>query len=758
MGTIKTYRSGIVALLMALPLLLWGCKKDSSSGPDEPDPVNKELSASVSGPSMVEVPADVTYNFSASDEDGLTGEGMIEITAPDGSVETIDWSYSGDSADTSITRNFTEQGSGKAQLTAFGNNPETNGRETQTAETNTQYALAIEDRIFTLNAGYPGIDVQFNADFNEQQYTAQTNEQGIANITFSAPQDSLVNYIVAADAAGLHKQETQGQSDTTVTLEMALEKVPFTFTTTLPGQYPGEVKTHELLNFVTLDDPEQGSVPVEFTGFTYSGANFELTNDGSVYTFTPTKNETGVIENFTLSVAGPFENLAQETLTKEIFAPRSITIDVLPDGKENSDLVLQEFDANYVQSEATIDSVNVSTTDANITVTRDGDTFTITPNEGFFGNATITAYARNIDGAEKNEQRSVYFEALPRANITAINSVTNQAIESYLLFRDETAAVIDSVVSSTGQFEVAIPQDAVGLAVAEQVNGVVKSFEHYVLIDPTQPITRTIPVEDFREYDLNRNYIADMSLFDMKRFKYLMEIIHGQTPVINLDGNREGSGFSGVLHRAVESTNGIGYNELIIPDTTDWVLFDETGIMESGTPDLIENEYLTKIAPVMESFAMPVQRDERITYDHNNKQPDVAYINPRLLPDSFGSNAVMGKLPHINKQSLAQILQDGERKVLSETTKKRTALQELTSGNIYFTGLPADFGGSDGIPTEYQLGPEESIIHNSTTRLDLSVFDRKAGWMIYEPYNLPGEKIDHILSIPNQIKAEYDAL
>lgn len=693
------------------------------------------------------------YLLRGSDADGITRILHKEVLPQTTDTLTTEIDVSGTSFEQTLQKTFEQQGQYVSRLEVT----DKLGNTAIDENTIGVYAPLVNRKIL-VDAGYPGINVNFELDFNGQSMSGETNNQGKASAEFSAPQDSTIDYSIAADALGLLKKQVHGQSSTDETLEMTLQKVPITITKTLPGQYPGEQDVRDITELVTIEDPEQGSVPFEIH-FSYQGNNFELSNEGSVYTFTPTKNETGITENFSLSVQAPFDNNKQETITKEIFSPRTITIDdIFPDGKENTNLVLQEFDTNYVQSQATIDSVNVSTNDANISVTRNGESFTITPNQGFFGQANITAYARNIDGAEKNEQRTIFFEGLPRANITAINSVTNQNIESYLLFRDETTAVIDSLVSDNGQFQVAIPENATGLAVAEHQNGIVKSFEHYIPIDPSQTITRTVPVEDFRAYDINRNYTGEMSLFDMKRFKKLMKVVHGQAPVINLDGGSQGD-FPGVLHRATESNNGIGYNVLVIPDTTDWVNSGEIGIMETGTPELIENEYITKIAPIMENFATPVERKERISYlVTNESNRNKAHMNPRHINNAFGLVGVKGRLPYINEHTITQILQDGERTVLSETGKKIVALQELTNGMIYFSPLQAAWGGSDGIPAEYRLGPDESIIHDSTTRLDLSVFDRKAGWMIYEPHNVPGEKIDHILSIPNQIKAEYDAL
>ena len=689
------------------------------------------------------------YLLRANDADKFRSAVHKEVfpSAPNDTV-TTQFDASETTFEQSLHKTFDQEGTYFSRLEMT----DTNGN-VQIDENSVHVLAPLVQRTFSIHTPYQGLQTTLELDFNNQQTNAVTDENGKATLSINAPRDSTIAYSGNIDALGIQESTFSGVSSADDEQTVAIQPVPITIGNSLPGQYPGEETVHDLSDLVTATDTE-GEVPT-ILSFAYTGNNFITSNDGSVYTFTPTKNEAGVTEEFTLTVTAPYSQ-QQETIQKEIFNPRSITIDdAFPSGTENSDLVLEEFDDNYVQSEAQIDSVNVSTNDPNIVVSRSGDTFTITPEKGFFGNATIIGYARNIDGAQKSEQKTLNFESLPKANITAINSVTNQAVQSYLLFRDANEAVLDSIVSNNGQFEVAIPENAAGLSVAEQINGVVKSFEHYIPINPAQDITKTLAVEDFRNYDIDRNLVGEMSLFDMKRFKMLINLVHGKASYIPLGGQSNGGGFDEILHRATESANGIGYDALIIPDTTDWITFGEIGIMGPGTPDLIENEYLTKIAPIMGNFAIPVQRKERIEYINDQQTPNVAYINPRELPDSFGTIVVFGKLPYINQQSLAQIVSDGDG-ILSDEGNKRTSLQELTNGLIYFSQLQADFGGSKGIPTQYQLRRDESIIHNNTNRLDLSKFDRKAGWMIYEPHHVPGEKIDNILWVPSQVKAEYD--
>jgi hypothetical protein len=618
-----------------------------------------------------------------------------------------------------------------------------------------QILAELTERQITLETGFEGIDVNIQFGFNGQNPSGVTDENGSWSTNVTAPADSLVEFSAGADAVGLVGASRQESSLADTTIQLTPDIVPIIFSGAFKELRPRSDKTVDLSGFAqAIDD---GETIITQLDLDYSGVNLlvELI-EGSTYRITTSDEDpAGVTESLTVTASHPFAQ-AQQTYDQRITERADIVfLQTSFNTIEKDSLVIADL-RNILESSSDITKADIVNPSSGLTVRKEGDwTWVLKPENAETYSFSITA--ENQEGQQESEPANLFVDALPKANITVINSVTDQPVESYLLFLDTNDTVIDSLVSTSGSFSASIPQNATGLSVAELDNGLIKSFEHYISIDSNLELTRTLAVEDFREYDINRQYVGDLSLFDMKRFKHLVELVHGRASIINLNGGSQGP-FPGILHRAIESRNGIGYDKLIVPDTTDWVTFGEIGIMEIGTPELIQNEYETKIAPIMGDFAPPVERRDKIVYINNEQVANVAYINPRLLPDSFGSNVVFGKLPYVNQQSLAQILSDGQRKVLSDEAKKRTALQELTAGNIYYSQLQADFGGSQGIPSEYQLGPDESIIHNSTTLLDLSKFDKKAGWMIYEPHHVPGEKIEHILRVPNALKQEYDAL
>jgi len=700
-----------------------------------------------------------TYQLKATDTDTITTATIKEVhpQTNDTTTTTIT-DINNTEFNKEIQKTFTKQGTYSITLTITDkyNNKQTT---TKTAEV----LAEITQRTITLNTERQQANTQIAFDFQEQTQNNTTNNQGTTTFTFNAPKDSTIQYTITADALGLQqtsKQETSKQ-DTTTTI--TIPATPITIPTTIPGQHPRTTDTLNIRELITANDTE-GQVPLTTT-LQYTGNNLKITKIATnTYTFTTTNNDpANTLEEILITAQAPY-NQKTQTTTKQIFKRRDIQyLQTSFQTTEQDSLTINDL-RTIIESEATITTANITTTQQGLTIRQENEWgWVLKPQQAT--TYTFSINAENTDGKQESQQATLTVKPLPRANITAINTVTNQPIQSYLLLTDENNTVLDSVVSNNGQFSVPIPPQTTGLAVAEQINGQVKSFEHYIHINPEQEITKTLAVEDFRNYDINKNYIEDMSLFDMKRLKKLLFFIHGQAPVKNLNGDSQGN-FPKILHRAVESTNGIGYDSLIIADTADVVATGEIGIMGPGVPELIKNEYLTKIAPLMEEFATPVEFKERISYlVSNESNRNKALMIPRLLDGEFGLVAVFARLPYINEHSLTQILQDGERNLLSEITKKRTTLQELTAAMIYFSQLPSDFinpenpqeGGDKGIPLRYLLEPHESIIHNSTTRLDLSKFDRKAGWMIYEPHHTPGEKIEHLLKVPAQIQQEYDA-
>lgn len=692
-----------------------------------------------------------TWSAEVIDVDGLANANIEYSRVGSGESTSVPMNITGNTADVSFT-SPTEPGTYDIFIRSTDDLGNPNVREECA-----QILSPLQDRNITVNTPYAGIDVRIDLNFLGQTQNGVTDEQGNFSSNFTGVQDSTIAYTLLADALGLQERVVNGESSGDVNREVNPNPVSATISSTLSGQYPRTSDEVNLANEIQIVDTE-GNVPYTLQVESLDNV-FDVENvSAQLYRFTTSDTDPANTQGTVDVIVETAYNQQTQEVSKEVFARRqSSVVNSFPSGKENTDLVLEDFVQNYIQSPIAIDTFTVESVNGNLSVLREGDDIVLSPENGFTGFADISVYLQNRDGFEVNETRMLNFEELPKARVNVVNSVTNQPVESYMLFLDSNEAVLDSLNSMNGEFVASIPEDAASISVAEKEGATVKGFEHLFYINSGQSLERDVAVEDFREYDINRHHTGDLTLLEAKKFKYLMEYVHGRAPVINLDGGSQGN-FPGVLHRATESLNGIGYDLFVIADTTDWVLFNETGIMEPGTSELVKHVYETEIAPIMGDFAAPVEVRDRIVYDHASPTPNTAYFNPRQLRDSFGSNNVLGKLPFTNQHSLAQLLSDGTRKVLTDEAKTYTAIQEIVSGNIYFTILPADFGGSNGIPTEYQFSKDKIAIHDDATPLKLYEIDMRAGWMIYEPLHTSGEKIDDLLRIPNQLKSQYDSL
>ena len=644
----------------------------------------------------------------------------------------------------------------------------TDGQDYNYSQQSSSEILAqLQQRELIVDAGYDAINVQIDFDFLGQSATGSTNSEGLFSASFDAPIDSVVSHVVSADALGLQEAVESAESSGDAQILINPIPVPIDVSSSLPGQYPRTSDEQDISTLVSSVDNGQ-NVPVTLS-VVYSGSVFVINStEGTAYSFT-TSEETdpaGVIESFTLQASHQYLSVS-EPVTKEVFDRRPASImPISLDSREDIDILLEDF-LSYVSSSIEIISDTLYTSDPNILdIDKNGDDYSIAPEPGFVGSAQITAEVENRDGFVAAELITVTFTAAPRVQLNVKNEATDQFVESYLLFLDENNQKLDSLASNTGEFNAKIPQGTTEVAVAQKQGSEVLSFEHARNLEMITNGHNTIPITNNRVYDLQGNETGTFSMFDMKRLRYLVKIVHGNAPVINLDGTRENvgdtpeeSGFGRKLHRPTESANGMSYDFLAVPDTTDWVLFNEQGIAYPGDPELIKHLYETEIAPLMGDYATPVQLLDRLTFDHANPTPNAAYMNPRLFKDgSLGTINVLGKLPYTTQLSLAQLLSDGDRKVIGDDEKIGTILQELTAGMIYFSQLGANFGGSDGIPAQYRLGRDESIITNPSNLSVLSKFDRKVGFMIYDPDNKAGEIIVDLLRVPDAWRAEYDSL
>lgn len=626
--------------------------------------------------------------------------------------------------------------------------------------TNAEVLAELAQRTLTANTEYEGIQAQIQLDFDNQQSSGITNSNGDFVHTFTAPKDSVISYSMVADALGLQEATANGQSSGNAQESLNNAATPIQISNSLPGQYPRTSDEQDLASLVSITDAGQ-SVPFSLI-VQYSGDVFDINNvENTIYNFaTSDSDPANTNDSFTLEVTHPYLTTT-ETVSKEVFDRRPASISSISlDTRENTSVVLQDF-LSYVNSSIPIISDTLYTADPNIkNITKNGDDYTIELEDGFVGSASVTGEVQNRDGFVATKKIDVNVQAAPKARINVQNSVTNQPVESYMLFLDNNEAVLDSLNSVDGEFIASIPTNATSLSVAEKDGPEVKSFEHRIYINSKQGIERTLAIEDFREYDINRQYVGDIDLFDMKRFKWLIKVVHGLAPVVNLDGTRPGEPFVG-LHRPTESNNGMSYDILDIGDKVNYKLSEDGNILEIGDMssralELAQETYETKIQPLMESFATPIQIQNEMTYiptatENRNK----AFLLPRGTLDGAGLIAVTGKLPYTNQSSTAFLLQDGERTVLTEEGIVETVLQELTAGMIYFSKLGAEV---DEIPSQYRFSRIESIIHNPTDLSNLSKYDKRAGWLIYEPLHISGENIDNILRVPNQIKDVYDSL
>ena len=220
--------------------------------------------------------------------------------------------------------------------------------------------------------------------------------------------------------------------------------------------------------------------------------------------------------------------------------------------------------------------------------------------------------------------------------------------------------------------------------------------------------------------------------------------VHGNAPLVPLNNNGSyGGDFPGILHRATESANGIGYDKIVVPDSVYLVQQDTLYRMEQEIPGMIENDFTSQIQPLMGSFATPVQRVDYMEYDTNNRTPQIGVFLPdEDLPTAFGAVSVKGKLPYTNLHTINLIQSHPGTAGLSDQTKHRTILQEMTNGYIYFSSEP-----SDGI-----LGQDESIINDNTNRTTLSPYDISVGFIVYQPSFKPGEKIANLMYVPSSWK------
>ncbi len=721
----------------AIFICWYGCNNGSTES--KPDPVNRALTVDVQGPSMLEVPAEATYSFSAKDNDGLTDVGMISITAPDGSIERIDWPYSGVSADTSITRTFSEEGVGKAELTAFGNNPVTGGRDVKSAVQSTQYAVALEERAIeitahndVLNIPITGQVVELYKDGNLLQTASFVD--GLARFDFENEQGVRSEYQAKILAHGYTDTTLSVVSDESLE-SRALSLSPASISLgSISEMNPRSEKIVDVTSLYSSVDPETGeSVSLEQAVLSSKDNRLVITDqENNLYklSFAPGTDPADVSLPVVVGVTSKTNVLEQETsVSVDQREPLSYTQTHFS-GKENSTLSLYDV-AQYIASAVALDSVNVSSSHPSVSITRTGsDDFAITPEHGFSGNVNLNLYASNIEGSVEQVVGSVDFERLPRFSATVHDNVTDDVVSNaYLVFEELENDVFvpkDTLFAENGRFsDVILSSEYARFGQRKDE----KNFAYEHRIKPSADGSYEVVIAPFVKRDASGNAIGIWTRDEMQRRHNDMErswtkssygrvnegetgIFDDQLPVFNTENGQPNKVILVVkLETQYYDTN----NNLVI----------ERDSMSARDVAFIQDWYQNETRQINAVGNPKITRPPELTVEQNyvlkiyDREDGNAYILPR---SGFNDRAAIA------------ISSTGIGKIYDAFISLRSASNNDPSQSSQYAAFTQEsvalFGEHGTLPAQ-QLTTLESMVNNAVNTDDAQWFplNRFASWI-----------------------------
>lgn len=662
-----------------------------------------------------------SYTLRASDSDGLASLTLKEVLR--GATDTTSTEFTPDGTDfeQTIERTFASRGSYTNILIA----EDIYGEIASDTNSVTVYAPLVTRQI-TLDLGYSPVNVVAHLD-GQQVALGLTDGQGQFSFTQELPEDSLVQYDVQADAAGLIAGSYPVESTGDQTTSLNMEPVPITIANSLPGQYPRSTDVIDLSGYVEAVDPEQGPITVSVS-LSYAGTAFIIEQSAGDYVFTtdPTSDPAGVTESFTLEASHEFVSTTQ-AITKEIFARRDIQfLQTSFTTVERDSLVINDL-RSLLSSDAEITAASVSGASTGLEVITQGEWgVVLRPTEELSNetrNYTFSIDAENIDGRVESQGASLAVESLPEFSATVVHHVQEQPVgKAYVVIEDVNGNAIDSLVVNGGVVNIELLPEAKSVRFGELRNERPYALEHRIF--PENGGNYIVPVANRDKVDYWKNVIGSFSEDEIMRSWADTEITWGHGGFAGFNNNLDGNPGGYFLNRLPEFKNTANGQpeKVIVAKNLETQYYDNDGNLvteqDSLTQqaldaiiDIYDNEFR-----VINPKLPPLDIQENVVYKAFDMEENNVYILPMSKDyDPIGSISVAGTRESLTNQY--GNIQQMRIQIKSGSPTEPTADSQRFV--FYAEGVPA-FLARGRIPA-YNSSPQETATNDNFNNSDMIV-------------------------------------
>jgi len=584
-----------------------------------------------------------------------------------------------------------------------------------------------------------GVDVIIQ---NEQGETLEQGEFVDGQYVYNrlVEQGSTENLQITFAEHGYIDKTIQYQASGNETLEETIQGVPITLRTQALEIEPNSsqsinVQTQYVQEVVDPDGT--GTIALEAIVVGEPSAHITATQeDGYVYTINALNNAQNSDENVPLDVRTA-TNTVSGTGAIYITPAAQILIQGPFTVSEDDTLRLLNFAENYLQSEADITSWDVTETDMNVEVQKDGEDVLLIPAKDYFGSANFSVQASNKHGTSIDETASVDVDRLPRLTLTYQESVTDQSgwnegltTHVHVQHNDGVRTLEEEVQDQDGIFTIKMKGDVYLAAHFDRGSEAFGYVSSDTVSHTGMDQDVLIRMRSFYNFDDFFNNVGELKSPDdptsegidnwETHREWILEKTRQSGPAFNLTGNTA----TGYFFKWFTETPGKGPADVLLPQKIRFIAQEgnqpQEYIMSTRTEDIIRDIHAA-YQRVMGDIVPDITNVDSLTYDpwNNEHRNQVVYGGLNL--------GGIGLLYSSSDQEAHNKILSGLALVTSNENSNEFNIARIAWSELY------SVWGFNPRDDDTYATPEQSVGHNAHQRSSFSVYNVSMLTTVAEP-------------------------